>query len=245
MMRTWLAAGLVIGAITGALAAYSVTLVPLRMEQRQLSYVKAEGRLRVDTRLPLLATTHAKVGPINERARFMSQFVASPGVTRRLAKRAGITADELVVSTAANRIEQIARITREPIADERAYAIARSPTRQKVRFQIQYGLPIVDFEVKAPTQAEALRLAKAIVPSLREALVSQARGETPAVVIDGVVNPETSSHGLPANAAVAALVAALISAVWALLGLALRPVARGFRALRSYGSSRDPGTVGA
>ena len=141
-----------VGLVLGVSIAYQVSLVPPRLSPRQLSFYEVRGRLLVDTPYSTLPNVESPTAALTVEARLLSQIASSPAVASDLAERAGARPAQLLVASGPNRIEQVrARVVREPVADERAYAVVRENSIYQVHYQVQFGVPIIDLSSAGST----------------------------------------------------------------------------------------------
>jgi hypothetical protein len=103
-----------------------------------------------------------------KHAELLGRVVASPPILERIADRAGIRRDR--ISATARTTADVPLALAEPGSEQRASEIVRSRKPYRLEIQSRLTTPIVDVYTQAPTTAEAMRVADAVVPALRDYL---------------------------------------------------------------------------
>ena len=103
-----------------------------------------------------------------KRAELMGRVLTSAPVVERIGRRAGIAADE--ISTGARLTQSVPVVLTEPLSEERASQIAAEARPYRIEVQARQATPVLDVYTRAPSIAEAERLADAAVAGLDDYL---------------------------------------------------------------------------
>jgi hypothetical protein len=154
---------------------YSISLFPPGVKPRSLEMGTASARILVDT--PKSTAVDANATPIaltalTSRASLLGSIIASPPVREYIARRAGISADQI---TAVGPVTpDVPRALPEPGHEAKTTDILRSTDQYRLDVQVQPTTPIIDIYVQGPSAEAASHLADASVAGLKEYLSSVA-----------------------------------------------------------------------
>jgi hypothetical protein len=156
----------------------SISLLPPRIEARQLEIAGASARVLVDYPRPLLSDRLATGGDyrtLQKRAVLLGNIMASRPVREIVARRAGIDARQ--ISSTARVTAAVQDAFSDTVSERRATEIRTSASRYELEVQPDPIIPSVGVYARAPTVAEAVRIANAAVPAMREYLDAVAKRE--------------------------------------------------------------------
>lgn len=129
----------------------------------------ATARVMIDTRVPLIATTHASgQDTIVQRAVFVATQMDSDSMSAKIAQAAGIPRDDLtVVVPVLPPLEELSLLPdgQLPTVAAKDTQIPRTP--YVVSLNPSYTVPIVDIDTAAPTATAALALARATTSAMQ------------------------------------------------------------------------------
>jgi len=171
LWRRRLLVGLVVLAAvaTGAILAYEPSFPP---QTRQYDVGVANGRLLVDTpRSQVVDVAPRGSETLGARAGVLAALMAEGTAKEAIARRAGLPPDELLGYS--RTVAETQPTASEPPEGPGIHLL----TTRAVRDSNGVQLPIVEFQVQAPTAAGAAALAAATVAGLRDHLASKAVGE--------------------------------------------------------------------
>jgi O-antigen ligase len=131
----------------------------------------ASTHVFVDTAPPSVA--HRPVFPIAaliDRAELLGRIVTSPPLVQQIAHRAGVPAAQLAAE--ARTTASVPSAFKEPGSEERASEILISDLPYRLEVEARQTTPVLDIYTRAPSAAEAVRLANAAVASLQRRLTT-------------------------------------------------------------------------
>jgi hypothetical protein len=184
----------------------SISLFPPGFKPRNLEMGTASARILVDT--PKSTAVDAKADPValaalTSRASLLGSIIASPPVREFIARRAGITPDQ--IQAVGPVTPDVPRALPEPGHEPGTKDVLRSTDEYRIDVQVQPTAPIIDIYVQAPSADAANDLARSSVAGLRDYLSTLAAqqqigpsdqvkllqlGGSPASVINPGVNVE-------------------------------------------------------
>jgi hypothetical protein len=156
----------------------SISVLPPRIEARQLEIAGASARVLVDYPRPLLSDRLATGGDyrtLQKRAVLLGNIMASRPVREIVARRAGIDARQ--ISSTARVTAAVQDAFSDTVSERRATEIRISASRYELEVQPDPIIPSVGVYARAPTVAQAVRIANAAVPAMRDYLGAVARRE--------------------------------------------------------------------
>jgi hypothetical protein len=170
---------------------------------------------------------------LQKRAEFYGQLMVTTPVLERIARRAGIPADQ--ISAVARTTVSVPRPLTEPGSEERASQIRDSRLPYRLDLQSDALEPVLAVYAQAPTTEEAERLADMSILGLRDFLAAQAKREGVPDRVLPRLRPLEKARGGPisgrAPLAIGVLTFMVAFAITAAAGLALvyrrRPSAAG------------------
>ena len=198
------------GLVAAGLATGRLSLLPLELRPSQMGVAAAQTHVLVDSPSPS-AVQRKGLKPdydtLIKHAELLGRVTVSPPVLDRIAARTGLRPGE-VGGTARTTVSAPDALL-EPGSEERAAHISRSKLLYAVEAQARPTAPVIDIYTRAPSAAEAVRLADAAVPALREYLSSLAADqkvpETELVSLRQIGDARGGSVNAHASTAVAVL----------------------------------------
>ncbi|HEY0344643.1 MAG TPA: hypothetical protein VGC59_08345 [Solirubrobacteraceae bacterium] len=151
----------------------SVSLLPPSIKPRQLAIAGASARVIVDYPRSLLSDRLATDGDyrtLQKRAVLLGNLMASPPVSRLVARRAGLRPQQLAAKARVTAAVQDA--FSDVVSEKRATELREAALQFQLEVQPDPVVPTLGVYGQAPTVAEAERIADAAVPALREYLQS-------------------------------------------------------------------------
>src|SRR5215207_1149522 len=179
--------GLALCTLAGLAAAvwslHDVSLLPPRVEARQLQIAAASTHVRIDRPggdIVDQGVTADDVAAIARRTVLLGRLMTSAPVLERVARSTGVPVRGIGSETQYE--ENVPVQMRDPESEMRAAAIANGKAPYQLVVQPRPNLPILDVYTQAPTAEGAQRLADAAAPALRDELRAEAlaRGADPA-----------------------------------------------------------------
>ena len=152
-----------------ALNTGAIGLLPPRIGAPDLDVAAASTHVFVDTPAP--SVVHRDEYPptaLIKRTELLGRVMTSPLVVERIGRRAGIAPER--IAAAARTTENVPVVLTEPTSEERASQIATEDRPYRVEVQARQSTPVLDVYARAPSVAEAERLADAAVAGLDEYL---------------------------------------------------------------------------
>ena len=166
-----IAASGLVALVCALLSVSSISLLPPKLEARRLQVSAAATHILIDT--PRSTITDRTAYPqhfdsLTKRAELLGRIMAAPPVLDRIARRAGVPADELgsIVRTTAN----VPVTIKEPGSEQRSSEILESKLPYRLEIQARPTAPVIDVYTQAPSTDEAERLAAAAIGGLRSYL---------------------------------------------------------------------------
>jgi hypothetical protein len=159
-------------ALTAAIwSVYSISLFPPGVKSRNLEMGTASARILVDT--PKSTAVDAKAAPtalaaLTSRASLLGSIVASAPVREFIARRAGISPQQIRATGPVT--PDVPRALPEPGQEPGTADILKSTDEYRMDVQVQPTAPIIDIYVQAPSGKAASQLAGAAVAGLRDYL---------------------------------------------------------------------------
>ena len=167
-----LLSGLALSTLVGILcAALATGVLPPGERSADLQDSAATAHFLIDLPSPSILERRGPLPAVEtlvKHAELLGRVVASPPVIERIGRRAGIRPDQ--ISASARTTADVPLSLAEPGSEQRASEIARSRKPYRLEVQARLRTPIVDVYSQAPTTREAIRLANAAVPGLRDYL---------------------------------------------------------------------------
>ena len=140
------AVGIVLALVVGAMAHYEVTLSPPSLKSRALESGYAQEHVLVDTQTSLLVDAQAEdAESISTRAIILSDLLADDAAKERMAREAGLQADEIAVVGLGTTIPDVGT----PLA-ERATEVVKPLGRYRIDVSEGPSLPILSVLVSGP-----------------------------------------------------------------------------------------------
>ena len=161
-----LALSTVVGFLAAGLNSGVLGLLPPRLDPGALHVSAASTQVFVDTAAPSVVhrAAYPALGPDPPRGAVPQQLAVSPPVMAIVAREAGVPQDR--IGTAGRVTVNVPLALTEPASEARASAIANSDLPYHVEVQARQESPILDIYTRAPSTAEAERLADATVAGL-------------------------------------------------------------------------------
>jgi hypothetical protein len=207
----WIVGASVLVALVAAiLSISSVSLLPPKLESRQLESGTAATHFVIDSPLraatpPMLFPQHAE--GVAKRADILSEMMVTPPVLERTARRLGIKPDE--IGAISRSTASVPLALSEPASEERASEILAQSKRYRLDIQARRAAPVVDIYSQAPSQRQAERLADAAVGALRDYLHELERRTAYAAASYPELYRQGRAHGAVANPGAATATAVL------------------------------------
>lgn len=164
-MKPWLVLGLLVAGIAALSTGYAINLNPPALTPKSSSYGAASTQVLLDSKRSSLTTIAADTAALAQRSEVIAQFIASDQVRQATAARMGFDGELISVTTSPNTVQQV---TAANYALQQQNASAGTVGGYSVTYQTQLGLPVIDIFTRAPSKAEAIRLANAVALSLEE-----------------------------------------------------------------------------
>jgi hypothetical protein len=167
LRRRWFAVAMVlcIAAIAALLTAYRVTVSPLGLSSRVSTSGAATAQLLIDSPRSALADLTQDPVPLSTRAGIFAQFMSSNDVRDAIGRAARLRPDR--ITTQGPFSPTGGTINVPPPGAARGNQVADEQRAYRLNFVAQSELPIVTIFARAPTAAEAARLADASVTGVR------------------------------------------------------------------------------
>ncbi len=229
--RRLVAVGALVAAIAATLSVYQADLFPPSLTSRTNVFATGSSEMLVDTPASAFADLSTDLTQLDTRASVFARFLASPALVTLIGRKAHLPADAIEAQGPYDL--NLPVINQEPTAEQRSSQIIGEGALYRLRFENNPTLPIISVFAQAPTQGEALALARAAPAALRAYVDRlQARQHTPdssrveiralGKATGGVVNEG-------ANVQIGALVFLVVFAGWCMLLVPAHNVARGWR----------------
>jgi hypothetical protein len=159
-----IALGTVVALCVSVLSAYSISLSPLALKPRTLSYGSATTQVLFDTRRSSLASVNASPAELSARAEVFSQFLASQAARDEIGRRMGVPATSIAIIASPNTVDQ--RAANQQSLQQQRLAAA-NPGALTITYQVQLDTPVLAIFTQAASGEQALELARAAADSLR------------------------------------------------------------------------------
>jgi hypothetical protein len=169
-----------IAAVCGLFTGYRVSLSPVSVESRGISFASARTTVLIDRRDSVLGSGAQPRGaaPVNtlqtlaSRAQVYATLAASPSGRASIARRLDLDPSEVAVED--QLVASIPRSARDPRDKERASQLLDERTKVSVLLRVDVDSPSISVYVRAPTTTLATRTADATAASLTDAVTSAA-----------------------------------------------------------------------
>jgi hypothetical protein len=174
------ALSVLLGLVSAGLATGKLGLLPPKLKSSPIGVAAAQTHALVDSPPPSTLQRRAlepdpdtlalgsDFETLIKHAELLGRVMISPPVLDRMAVRVGLSPGS--VGGSARTTAPAPEALLEPGSEERAAAIRRSNLSYGVEVQARPTAPVIDIYARAPSADEAVRLANAAVPSLREYL---------------------------------------------------------------------------
>jgi hypothetical protein len=160
-----------VGLVSAGLASGKLGLLPPMLQSSPIGVAAAQTHALVDSPRPSTVQRRAlkpDFDTLIKHAELLGRVMTSPPILDRMAVRAGLSRGS--VGGSARVTTSVPEALLEPGSEQRAAEISRSELPYGVEVQARPTTPVIDIYTRAPSAAEALRLANAAVPGLREYL---------------------------------------------------------------------------
>jgi O-antigen ligase/polysaccharide polymerase Wzy-like membrane protein len=165
------AVSVLVGLVSAGLASGRLGLLPPELKSSPIGVAAAKTHALVDSAPPSTVQRRAlkpDFDTLIKHAELLGRVMVSPPVLDRMAVRAGLPRGS--VGGSARTTTSVPEALLEPGSEQRAAEISRSNLRHGVEVQARPTASVIDIYTRAPSAAEALRLANVAVPSLRDYL---------------------------------------------------------------------------
>jgi hypothetical protein len=202
--RILLAVGLLAAVVLGAAVA---GVLPPRSARTTRPTGEALAQVLIDTRMPLVATTTPGGDhTIVQRSVLLAALMASDSMTARIAHRAGIQPDALVVLGPV--LPPVSEFSLVPDGQLPQFAATASQTAVHTPYVVQlspnYNVPIVSIGAAAPDVPDAVSLAQATIATLKSATLptnASRPAAVPAATPHSAAKPPAGAHSATKPAA--------------------------------------------
>lgn len=235
----------------GIASVSTVRLRPPGIEPRQLSVAGAGARLLVDNPRSLVSDRLATEGDyrtLHKRAVLMGNLMVTRPVRERLARRADVRPADLGARVRVT--ENVAPVLTEPDSERRATQLREAALPYRLEVHPDPRLPSLSIYARAPTVAEAERIADAAAPAMRAHLRHLASLNGADTATQVVIEQTGAARGAIINGgarvqifALTAVFVFLLSAATLILATRPRREARGLRI--SPAAAQGPGAASA
>ena len=231
--------------VAAIISVSSVSLLPPKLEPRQLQVSTATARIMVDGQPPTALNPRAKIQDVDaltKRAEVLGRIVASPRLVSRIGARAGIRPDR--IAALARTTGSVPNALKEPTSEQRANQILLSRRPYKLEVQASPTSPILVIYAQAPAPAEAKRLADSTVAALRAYLLDLAARQAVPVRQRVRLLQLGQARGMVVNGRARPLIATLTFLVVFALSIALSMLGlRIWRGPAAFGRATQPRPV--
>jgi hypothetical protein len=156
--------GVVLSLLAGLLTVYRPGLSPLSLEQRGVVYGSASTEVLVDSTDQPLTDVKGDLSSLAERAALYSDFARSDEMRAAIARRTGVPASQLLISSGSRTSTQNQTRTGE----QRASFLTYEGTGYRVLVAARFNLPLLDVFTTARDARAAVRLADATAAALAD-----------------------------------------------------------------------------
>jgi hypothetical protein len=160
-----------VGLVCAGLATGTLGLFPPKVKPSSMRVAAAQTHILVDAPPPSMLQRRAleqDLETLVKHAELLSRVIVSRQGLDRIAVRAGLPPGS--VGGSGRVTTSVPEALVQPGSEERAADIGRSNLPYGVEVQVRPTSPVIDVYTRAPSAAEAMRLANAVVPGLREYL---------------------------------------------------------------------------
>jgi hypothetical protein len=160
-----------VGLVCAGLATGTLGLFPPKVKPSSMRVAAAQTHILVDAPPPSMLQRRAleqDLETLVKHAELLSRVIVSRDGLDRIAVRAGLPPGS--VGGSGRVTTSVPEALVQPGSEERAADIGRSNLSYGVEVQVRPTSPVIDVYTRAPSAAEAMRLANAVVPGLREYL---------------------------------------------------------------------------
>ncbi len=210
-LRAGVALSLLLALFAAAWSVAKISLFPPGWEPRQVEMATAHTEVVVDTPKSTILDLRQPTDDIialKNRSLLIGNVMASPPVRAYIARRAGISADALLIVTPRTPAEPRAREAVD--AKKGPTDLLRSTDQYRLDIQANPTVPILDVDAQAPSAESAGRLANAAADGLRDYVTSLASAEGTPRQLQVRVRQLGRAQGEVINEGVALEVAVLI-----------------------------------
>jgi hypothetical protein len=160
-----------VGLVCAGLATGTLGLFPPKVKPSSMRVAAAQTHILVDAPPPSMLQRRAleqDLETLVKHAELLSRVIVSRDGLDRIAVRAGLPPGS--VGGSGRVTTSVPEALVQPGSEERAADIGRSNLSYGVEVQVRPTSPVIDVYTRAPSADEAMRLANAVVPGLREYL---------------------------------------------------------------------------
>lgn len=160
-----------VGLVCAGLATGTLGLFPPKVKPSSMRVAAAQTHILVDAPPPSMLQRRAleqDLETLVKHAELLSRVIVSRDGLDRIAVRAGLPPGS--VGGSGRVTTSVPEALVQPGSEERAADIGRSNLPYGVEVQVRPTSPVIDVYTRAPSADEAMRLANAVVPGLREYL---------------------------------------------------------------------------
>jgi hypothetical protein len=230
-LRAGVAVGVVVAVFAGIAAGHKVSLLPPSLESRSIEFGAASTQVLVDAEKSPLVDIARDIDPLSSRAAVYTRLVESAPVKREIAELSGVSPDTIVIATKSPATG--VRTAQEPVAEERASELAGQGRAQRLLFEVEEDLPVIQISAQAPTGEAAITLANSAAAGLSRYINQlQVEQEVPPRRSIAVRQLGEASGGLVnggANRMLALLIALVAMIAWCMLLLVGASIVRNWR----------------
>jgi hypothetical protein len=229
--------------LAGVVVAFAVAY--LSIASKPLQYSAASTQVFVDSPSSVLGNVNPAITSLTTVATVDANFMTSPAMLDLIAKKVGLTGDQLEAS---GPEASLPRAMVEPTATQRNVQLTGETAPYRLDYSNNPNLPIVGVDSQAPTTKMAIALANAAVAGLSDYVANlQARDRVPPnqrIVIRqlGSATGQVVNAGIGKKLAVMVFVALFF--VWCVGILVASRFRKSWRASGMLYASRDRDTTG-
>ena len=189
--KRMLALGTFLAFVAALLSVYR--LDGFALKKRTLQYSSASTILLVDTPTSVLGDVKTEFVPLINRAQVYANFLASPGILDLVAKRAGLSGEQLYAAGPVEPLEP--RTIQEPTATKRNVEITGEATPYRLTFTDSSSAPTIGVFTQAPTTNTAEVLANAAGTGLEQYVEQVQAQEKVPLSLRVVIRQLGTAHG--------------------------------------------------
>ena len=224
----------VLAAVLAALAALAALYEPPGFEPRSFEAGLATTRILVDSSPSVLRNAAEDQTELADRAAIYARLATSDPLRERIAKLMGIPVSAISAESPIDANGAPDGV--EPGAERRGRQLVAEAAEYRLQLKAEVGLPIIGVDARAPTLAEAMRLADSVPMAVRGYLESLHEAEPlpdlSAVSVRQLSKAAGGTEGHAAGMIVAALTAFTVFAALCMM------ILLGSRFLEAWRSSR-------